>query len=304
MAQIIQNISVDVSKPNFFQAIVAKQYDSGSRFLKATLIHCGKTVEIDPTSTVLINAKRSSDGEEKAFAGVANDDNTVTVPLAYWMLEFEGTVKCDISVIGADGTKLTSTSFTVEVESASCNSGDVSEDENYDVLVKLIEDVSKVTPDQAYNPESENAQSGKAVAEALESLGGLAANATPITEACNVWELESGIYSVDTDATGAMVSLSNAGDWFYYGLLTIADTTSSYGGKTFLVLGCDENYTSVVRIGVVDLEGSPVEDFPWGNVLTDNCAEINTIKDRLDALEQQAQIINEISTLVGGEGGA
>ena len=37
---------------------------------------------------------------------------------------------------------------------------------------KLEEDVNNLAPDQTYNPESENAQSGKAVAEALATLGG------------------------------------------------------------------------------------------------------------------------------------
>lgn len=173
MAQIIQKISVEVSKPNFFQAIVAKQYDSGSRFLEATLIHNNKVVEIAPTSTVTINAKRS-DGEDEKFAGTVNDNNTVTVPLTSWMLEFAGTVKCDISVYGTDGSKLTTTDFVLEVQAASSDDDEITEDENYDVLIKLIEDVGKVTPDQTYNPESEQAQSGKAVAQAIaEAIGGI-----------------------------------------------------------------------------------------------------------------------------------
>ncbi len=184
MAQIIQKISVDVSKPNFFQAIVAKQYDSGSRFLRVTFIHCNKTVEIDPTSTVLINATRS-DGGKDSFAGVVNDDNTATVPLAYWMLELEGKVECDISIIDTDGNKLTSTSFELMVERASNKGDSISEDENYDVLVQLIEEVKSVIPDQTYNPESENAQSGKAVAQALAGFEGGSSTGTGagVTEA-------------------------------------------------------------------------------------------------------------------------
>lgn len=169
MAQIIQKISVEVSKPNFFQAIVAKQFDSKSRYLKATLVHNGNVVEIDPNSTVTINAKRS-DGADDRFAGEVNNDNTVTVPLTSWMLELVGTVKCDISVYGVDGSKLTTTSFVLEVEEASSDNDDVSVDENYDVLIKLIEDVGKITPDLTYDPESEQAQSGKAVAEAIDGF--------------------------------------------------------------------------------------------------------------------------------------
>lgn len=134
MAQIIQNISVEVSKPNFFAAIVAKQYDSGSRFLKATFIHDGKKVSIPSTSTVTINAKRS-DGNEKPFNGEVNDDGTVTVPLTYWMLEIAGTLKCDISIFDADESKLTSTDFIVDVQEASCANPDVTDSNKYDILV-------------------------------------------------------------------------------------------------------------------------------------------------------------------------
>ena len=169
MVQIIKKISLEVSKPNLIQAIVAKQYDNNSRFLQVTLIHEGKKIEIAPTSTILINAKRI-DGTEKPFAGEANDDGTATVPLTYWMLELEGEVWCDVSVIDTEGRKLTSTKFELLVEKASCSNSDITEDENYDVLIKLIEDVNKAKPDLKYDPTSENAQSGFAVAEAFSDV--------------------------------------------------------------------------------------------------------------------------------------
>ena len=148
MAQIIKKISLEVSKPNIIQAIVAKQYDNNSRFLQVTLIDEGKKIEIAPTSTILINAKRN-DGTEKPFAGEANDDGTATVPLTYWMLELEGEVWCDVSVIDTEGRKLTSTKFEVLVEKASCSNSDITEDENYDILVQLIEEVSAIKTDYA-----------------------------------------------------------------------------------------------------------------------------------------------------------
>lgn len=169
MAQIIKEISLEVSKPNLIQAIVAKQYDNNSRFLKVTLMHENQKIEISPTSTVTINAKRN-DGTEKPFAGEANNDGTATVPLTYWMLELEGTVYCDVSVIDTDGRRLSSTKFELLVERASCSSDDITEDENYDVLINLIAEVNKVTPDQTYDPTSENAQSGVAVAEATKEV--------------------------------------------------------------------------------------------------------------------------------------
>lgn len=142
MAQIIQEIKVELSKPNFFQAIVAKQYDSGSRFLKVNFVHENEKISIEGPAEVCINAKRS-DGEKKSFEGQVNDDGTATVPLAYWMLELVGTVNCDISVLSGE-SRLTTTNFILEVEEASNIPGDVSKDENYDVLLSLIERVEKV----------------------------------------------------------------------------------------------------------------------------------------------------------------
>lgn len=134
MAQIIQNITLEVSKPNFFQAIVAKQFDSDSRYLKVTLVNGAEKINILQTSTVTINAKRN-DGAENLFKGEVNEDGTATVPLTYWMLELSGKLECDVSVIDADNRKLSSTKFDVEVERASCADPDVTDADKYDILI-------------------------------------------------------------------------------------------------------------------------------------------------------------------------
>ncbi len=142
MAQIVRDITVDVAAQNIFQAIIAKQYDSKSRFLKVTLTDTGEKITIDASSTVIINALRE-DGESKAFSGEVNSDGTVTVPLTLWMLEKDGFVKCDISIVDADKRKLTSTLFSLNVEQAACPNSDISDDDNYDLLVNLISEASE-----------------------------------------------------------------------------------------------------------------------------------------------------------------
>lgn len=140
MAQIIQEIRVEVAKKNTFQALVAKQYDYESRYLKVTLVHDGEKIEIKPTSTALINANRI-DGQSKSFLGEANDDGTANVPLNSWMLELDGELHCDISIIDAENRKLTSTSFLILVEKAA--GGDISENPEVDVLVSLIDECTQ-----------------------------------------------------------------------------------------------------------------------------------------------------------------
>lgn len=142
MAKIIKPITVDVAKKNLFQAIVAKQNDNNSRFLKVTLVNEGEVINIDVSSIVTINARRA-DGASKTFMGVTNEDGTATVPLTSWMLELDDTLICDISVFDTEGNKLTSTSFEIDVESASHNGDEIVDDENYDLLIKLLADVAR-----------------------------------------------------------------------------------------------------------------------------------------------------------------
>lgn len=144
MAQICKHISVDVAAENIFQSIIAKQYDSDSRFLKVRLMNEGEPIEVNPTSIVTINARRE-DKESKAFAGTVNEDGTVTVPLASWMLELDGQVACDISVIDSEQRRLTSTSFTISVEAAAYDGTEVSDDDNYDILLSLIAECREAT---------------------------------------------------------------------------------------------------------------------------------------------------------------
>lgn len=145
MIRIIKELNIEVTKPNVFQALVAKQYDMNTRFLKVTLTDCGVPIAVPYSDeiTVVINAERK-DGQSKGFDGVVNEDGTVTVPLHSWMLELEGQVICDISVIDTtadDNKKLTTTSFDLIVEKAAYGGDDVTNDPQYDVLVEMIERV-------------------------------------------------------------------------------------------------------------------------------------------------------------------
>ena len=71
MATIIKEIEVDVSQLNRFAAIVAKQYDKQSRFLKVTLLDSGERIKVESASTAVINARRE-DEVAKTFEGTVN----------------------------------------------------------------------------------------------------------------------------------------------------------------------------------------------------------------------------------------
>lgn len=135
MAQIIKEIRVDVSQPCNLQAILAKQYDCNSRFLKITLTDCGTKINVPSTSKVTINTNRP-DGQSKSFVGIANGDGTVTVPLPQWSLSIAGTLICDVSVTDiSKNERLTTMDIFVEVKEAANDNTDVSENPDGEIIV-------------------------------------------------------------------------------------------------------------------------------------------------------------------------
>lgn len=225
MAQIIKEITVDVAKKNLFQAIVAKQNDSNSRFLKCTLCNDGVQIIVPPSATAIINAERA-DNTAAAYMGEVNSDGTVTVPLTSWMLALDDIVRCSISIIDSNEQKLTSTSFSIEVEAAEYSDTDISEDENYDILVRLISDVSDVT--LACETATAEATSATAAAElATDSANEAATAATNAAEEAQ--EIADYYGSPLVATTAAAMTQTNrvyvytgsesgytAGNWYYY----------------------------------------------------------------------------------------
>lgn len=147
MAIIIQEITVEVAKPNHFQALVAKEGDINSRFLKVTFAHNGEKIEIMPTSSARISGSRP-DGQSKIFGGEVNNDGTATVPLTAWMLELPGMLTCDVTIVDTEGRKLSSTSFNVKVDAAACDNQDLSVDDSYDILTTIANDAKAILTEE------------------------------------------------------------------------------------------------------------------------------------------------------------
>lgn len=137
MAEIIKSIEVDVAKLNTFPAVVAKQGDTLSRFLKVQLLNESEPLAVDSGATVIINVERV-DGQSKAFSGSVNTDGSVTVPLTAWTLEIDGKARCSVSIVIGE-KRLTSTTFYVNVEHAEYTDSDYSEDDDTsDLFLQLL----------------------------------------------------------------------------------------------------------------------------------------------------------------------
>ncbi len=121
MTKIIQNMTLDVVESDQCLSVAAKRYDQDSRFLDIQLTSEGTTLNVESDATVTINARRP-DGASRSFFCEVTDRGTVLAPLTYWMLEYDGVVMCDITVVDTDMRKLTSMLFALEVMcAASCD---------------------------------------------------------------------------------------------------------------------------------------------------------------------------------------
>lgn len=141
MATILKELTVDVAQLNRFAAVVAKQYDKQSRFLKIHLTNESTPITVAAGTTVTINARRA-DGAGESFYGSVNNDGSVNVPITYWMLELDDIVECDISLISDDNeVMLTSTLFQIEVQRAAVGTDEIEEDEDYPILLQLLQEV-------------------------------------------------------------------------------------------------------------------------------------------------------------------
>ena len=126
MAEIINELTLDVARENRIQAVLGKQYDYKSRYLKVQIANNGEPIFVTAGTVVTINATRA-DKQNNSFLGVVNDDGTVTVPITQWMLALDDYVKCDISMTDPQGRKLTTANFTVEVEHSNYTGGNLAE---------------------------------------------------------------------------------------------------------------------------------------------------------------------------------
>lgn len=141
--KITKEITLDVSRLNRFQSIIAKQNDRDSRYLKVSVADEGNVLIIPSSAKVTITATRP-DKLSSSFLGKISEDGKAIVPLSPWMLELDGSLSCEVSIITEESV-LKTTSFFVDVEpdEASGNT-DVTQDPNYDILVELIQEVAGV----------------------------------------------------------------------------------------------------------------------------------------------------------------
>lgn len=244
MATILGEITLDVAMLNRFEALVAKQYDTNSRFVKCHIVNQGQEVVVESTAHVVLNALRA-DGASKMFAGEVNTaDNTVTVPLTYWMLELDDVVHCDVSIISAAGERLSTTLFEVNVQYAAAKEDElIQQDENYDLLISLMKKVDSYAPAEKVREGNEALRiTAEANRQSAENARAGAETARQTAESARA----SAETKRQTDSTKAIANVNNALEKVEVAtapiVITDEDTAKTYhaalkiqNGKPYLV---------------------------------------------------------------------
>lgn len=151
MLNTITKISLDVMKPAPHPIVVyAKLRDQNSRFIQVQVTSNGEPIVVDSSAQVYISGERI-DKERKSFAGSVNDDGTLKLPIAAWLLGLVGSTECDVTIVSGVSA-LTTFPFTLVVRDSYRVNGDEStegDDEgttvnpsyNYDIAT--LEEVQK-----------------------------------------------------------------------------------------------------------------------------------------------------------------
>jgi hypothetical protein len=172
LLEVVREVVADVTIRSTSKLVVAKQNDTGSRFLNVRIKDGGKSLDMPSNSTVLLNVQRP-DSSVGTFYGSVNDSGTVKVELNAWILEQPGTISCDISVVDENSVKLTTMTFYVEVEPAVCSDDDIEEPEEYSVIVDLLrrtDEAAQIAEKAAQDAEKLRTECEQATEEAEELL--------------------------------------------------------------------------------------------------------------------------------------
>lgn len=210
MEKVIKNVTASVTNKNNFEAIIAKQNDQASRFLKITLTNSNEMIRVkSSTARAMVNFCRS-DGQAKSFACEINADGTITAPLTKWALEVADQLSCSISIYD-ESSKLTSTSFRIDVEKTESVGEDISNDDSYDILLQLITECDEATKKAtaAANTVSQSANAAATAATAANTAA-TAANTAATAADQSKKNADTATDAATTAATAANTATSAA----------------------------------------------------------------------------------------------
>lgn len=165
--QVTKAINIDLIEKSVKPLIYAKQNDSQTRFIAASLFANGHPFSVPDGVVAMFRAGKPDgtacfyDSNETGTPAITIEGNLVTVELAEQVLTVPGNVQAEINFYTAGGEKLTSFSFAIQVEKSVLTDQEIISSDYYNVLTAQI----KAAQDAAQSAQTSAGQAEQALQE-------------------------------------------------------------------------------------------------------------------------------------------
>lgn len=173
--EYIAEITLDVALPTAFRYIRAKQDDTGSRFVKATIAKNGDVIAVPPSITAYLRAGKP-DGSGIYNLATVNADGTVTMELTAQTLAVPGEVYADLEL--REGNVILATaSFTIQVDPNPLGDVSIESTSEFQALTALIEQADELIAQVSAEADRAEAAAETFTTDPTLSIAGKAADA-------------------------------------------------------------------------------------------------------------------------------
>ena len=165
--QVTKSIKIDLVEKGVQPIVYAKQNDSQTRFIAASLFANGHPFSVPDGVVAMFRAGKPDgtacfyDSNETGTPAITIEGNLVTVELAEQVLTAPGNVQAEINFYTAGGEKLTSFSFAIQVEKSVLTDQEIVSSDYYNVLTEQV----KAAQDAAQNAQTSAGQAAQALQE-------------------------------------------------------------------------------------------------------------------------------------------
>lgn len=165
--QVTKSIKIDLVEKGVQPIVYAKQNDSQTRFIAASLFANGHPFSVPDGVIAMFRAGKPDgtacfyDSNETGTPAITIAGNLVTVELAEQVLTAPGNVQAEINFYTAGGEKLTSFSFAIQVEKSVLTDQEIVSSDYYNVLTEQV----KAAQDAAQSAQTSAGQAEQALQE-------------------------------------------------------------------------------------------------------------------------------------------
>lgn len=165
--QVTKSIKIDLVEKGVQPIVYAKQNDSQTRFIAASLFANGQPFSVPDGVVAMFRAGKPDgtacfyDSNETGTPAITIEGNLVTVELAEQVLTAPGNVQAEINFYTAGGEKLTSFSFAIQVEKSVLTDQEIVSSDYYNVLTEQV----KAAQDAAQSAQTSAGQAAQAFQE-------------------------------------------------------------------------------------------------------------------------------------------